>query len=206
LVPVISRAIEDSDLYGRPRYSKSSARTVTQCSTPGIPGSVRCRRSAVGGGALSVQPRPGSRIVSPSREAAQGSPGKARHRPVPGCGRPTGSPESGGCRPAVRSQTARAISPSKPGRMRLLGPLTGTKPNLSWPRNLNLSGHITPRIALTVKRTIAWRRQISTGLSALKTQKVGRQNGRDFGQVVSRFLIAHARLNGSRSKPVHDFT
>ena len=33
-VPVIARAIADSDLYGRPWYSKSSSRTVTQCSTP----------------------------------------------------------------------------------------------------------------------------------------------------------------------------
>src|SRR3979409_2788148 len=31
LVPVISWATDDSDLYGRPRYSKSSIRTVTQC-------------------------------------------------------------------------------------------------------------------------------------------------------------------------------
>ena len=28
-VPVIKRAIDESDLYGRPRYSKSSLRTVT---------------------------------------------------------------------------------------------------------------------------------------------------------------------------------
>src|SRR5262249_53494635 len=33
-VPVISRAMADSDLKGRPWYSKPSSRTVTECSAP----------------------------------------------------------------------------------------------------------------------------------------------------------------------------
>ena len=70
--------------------------------------------------------------------------------------------------------------------------LTAIKPSLSWPGNLNFGGHITPRIALTVERTIGSGRQIWTGLSALKTQKAGRQNGGGFFELGGmRFRISH---------------
>jgi len=59
---------------------------------------------------------------------------------------------------------------------------------------------------LTVERTIGFDGRILTGLSALKTQKAGRQNGGDFGEVVIWDLCGHAPLNGSPSRYVYDFT
>jgi hypothetical protein len=65
---------------------------------------------------------------------------------------------------------------------------------------------MTAKNPLTVELTIGFEGRIWTGLSAPKTQKAGRQNGGDFGQMFSRILGGHAPLNGSRSKHVHDFT
>jgi hypothetical protein len=59
---------------------------------------------------------------------------------------------------------------------------------------------------LTVERTIGVDGRILTGLSALKTQKAGRQNGGDFGQAVSKILNGHAPMNGCRFKRVYNFT
>jgi hypothetical protein len=65
---------------------------------------------------------------------------------------------------------------------------------------------MTAKSRLTVERTIGLRGRIWTGLSGPKTQKAGRQNGGDFGQVLGRGFGRHAPLNGKRSERVHDFT
>jgi hypothetical protein len=65
---------------------------------------------------------------------------------------------------------------------------------------------MTAKNLLTVEQTIGFRGRIWTGLSATKTQKAGRQNGGDFGQVLGAGFGGHAPLNGKRSKRVHDFT
>jgi hypothetical protein len=65
---------------------------------------------------------------------------------------------------------------------------------------------MTAKNRLTVERTIGFGGRIWTGLSALKTQKAGRQNGGDFGQVLGRRFGWHSPLNGKRSERVYDFT
>jgi hypothetical protein len=65
---------------------------------------------------------------------------------------------------------------------------------------------MTAKNRLTVERTIGFRGRIWTGLSAPETQKAGRQNGGDFGQVVSRVLGRHAPLKGSVQRAPNDFT
>jgi hypothetical protein len=69
-----------------------------------------------------------------------------------------------------------------------------------------ITGLITARNLLTVELTIGLKEQIWTGLSAPKTQKAGRQNGGDFGQVLGRRFGWHSPLNGKRSERVYDFT
>jgi hypothetical protein len=59
---------------------------------------------------------------------------------------------------------------------------------------------------LTVEQTIGVDGRILTGLPSLETQKAGRQNAGDFGQVIARVLNQHAPLNVKRSERVHDFT
>jgi len=107
---------------------------------------------------------------------------------------------------AARSQTARAISPSISGPRPLLGPLSATKPSHSSSEILKITAYITAKDPLTVERTIGLEREIWTGLSAPKTQKAGRQNGGDFGEMVMRDFYGHAQLNGSPSWYVYDFT
>jgi hypothetical protein len=65
---------------------------------------------------------------------------------------------------------------------------------------------MTAKNPLTVERTIGLRGRIWTGLPALKTQKAGRQNGGDFGQVLDLAFRGHAPLNGKRWEYVYDFT
>jgi hypothetical protein len=65
---------------------------------------------------------------------------------------------------------------------------------------------MTAKNPLAVERTIGFRGRIWTGLSAPKTQKAGRQNVGDFGEVVMRDFCGHAPLNGSPSSYVYDFT
>jgi hypothetical protein len=65
---------------------------------------------------------------------------------------------------------------------------------------------MTAKNPFTVERTIGFWWRIWTGLPAPKTQKAGRQNGGNFGQVFGAGFGAHAPLKGELSKPVYDFT
>src|SRR5260370_884083 len=91
-----------------------------------------------------VRPRPCRHTAWPSPGAVPTSGGSGRHRPIPGCGTRGGFPGNAGCKRAARSQIIPATSSSKPGRTRPLRRLTAIKRSLSWPGNLNFTGHITP--------------------------------------------------------------
>jgi len=69
-----------------------------------------------------------------------------------------------------------------------------------------ITGLITAKNLHTVELTIGLKRRIWTGLSALKTQKAGRQDAGNFGQVFGGGFDGHAPLNGSPSERVYYFT